>query len=178
MRRWQQVCCCVDGGDPSRAALDEAVLVAKMANAALRMLHVRTPPPAVVGAAGEPFGAGIWALQPVPEEDRTWLAEWRARAARQLGRDVALDELDGPAGDVIAAHGRSIDCDVIVVGTRGQGGLARAVFGSVADDVARHAPCPVLVVRAPGERAADAREGSATHVGHDAPLGREPSGLP
>ena len=40
-----------------------------------------------------------------------------------------------------------IDAGLIVVGTRGRGGLRRAFMGSVCDSVVRHAHCPVLVVR-------------------------------
>jgi len=49
-------------------------------------------------------------------------------------------EADGhPAGEV--------DADLIVIGSRGFGGLRRALLGNVADSVVRHAHCPVLVVR-------------------------------
>jgi nucleotide-binding universal stress UspA family protein len=37
--------------------------------------------------------------------------------------------------------------DLIVLGTRGRSSLAHAVTGSVAEQVVRHAPCPVLTVR-------------------------------
>jgi nucleotide-binding universal stress UspA family protein len=39
--------------------------------------------------------------------------------------------------------------DYIVIGTRGRGGLERALLGSVADRVVRTAPCPVVTVRQP-----------------------------
>jgi len=40
-----------------------------------------------------------------------------------------------------------IDAGLVVVGSRGLGGVRRALVGSVSDSVVRHAPCPVLVVR-------------------------------
>jgi nucleotide-binding universal stress UspA family protein len=42
-----------------------------------------------------------------------------------------------------------IGADLIVIGSRGFGGLKRALLGNVADSVVRHAHCPVLVVRPP-----------------------------
>ncbi len=43
---------------------------------------------------------------------------------------------------------------LIVMGSRGLGGVKRALMGSVSDSVVRHAHCPVLVVRPEDERAA------------------------
>jgi len=40
-------------------------------------------------------------------------------------------------------------CDLVVMSTHGRGGLARLVLGSVAEALARQAPCPVLLVRRP-----------------------------
>ena len=40
-----------------------------------------------------------------------------------------------------------LDAGLIVVGSRGLGGVRRALIGSVSDSVVRHAHCPVLVVR-------------------------------
>ena len=51
-----------------------------------------------------------------------------------------------PAEDIIDAA-IAEDVDLIVMSTHGRGGLARWTFGGVADKVARHSPCPVLLVR-------------------------------
>jgi nucleotide-binding universal stress UspA family protein len=40
-----------------------------------------------------------------------------------------------------------LNVDVIVVGSHGRGALERLLLGSVSDQVVRHAPCPVLVIR-------------------------------
>jgi nucleotide-binding universal stress UspA family protein len=51
-----------------------------------------------------------------------------------------------PADEVIAAA-REWTAELIVLGTHGRSGVARAVLGSTAEAVVRHAPCPVVVVR-------------------------------
>jgi nucleotide-binding universal stress UspA family protein len=49
---------------------------------------------------------------------------------------------------------KDIGAGLIIIGSRGLGGIKRAVIGSVSDSVVRHAPCPVLVVRRGQEQAA------------------------
>ena len=46
-------------------------------------------------------------------------------------------------------HARDHAFDLIVIGTHGRTGVKRILLGSVAEEVTRHAPCPVLVVRRP-----------------------------
>jgi nucleotide-binding universal stress UspA family protein len=42
---------------------------------------------------------------------------------------------------------KEVDADLIIIATHGYTGLDRALLGSVTERVARHAPCPVLIVR-------------------------------
>jgi nucleotide-binding universal stress UspA family protein len=57
--------------------------------------------------------------------------------------------VEGPAAGVILATARETAADMIVIGTQGRRGLARLLMVSVAEEVVRKAPCPVLTVRAP-----------------------------
>ena len=85
------------------------------------------------------------------------LADYEAAVRDHLTRDV--EELGLP-GDVMlhVVHGRSskellhaaTGAELLVVGRRGEGGFRGLGFGSTADQVVRHAPCPVVVV--PGHR--------------------------
>ncbi|MCB0163275.1 MAG: universal stress protein [Anaerolineae bacterium] len=66
---------------------------------------------------------------------------------RQQGLNVDVTICEGPPADGILYTASEYDVDCIVMSTHGRGGLARWTLGSVADKVARHAPCPVLLVR-------------------------------
>ncbi len=55
----------------------------------------------------------------------------------------------GRAADVLIDAARDLNADLVVVGSRGLGGLQSMLLGSVANEVATQAPCPVLVARTP-----------------------------
>lgn len=54
----------------------------------------------------------------------------------------------GDARDAILEAIDEVHADLVVMGTHGRRGVGRLVLGSVAEDIARRAPCPVLLVRA------------------------------
>ena len=67
---------------------------------------------------------------------------------RAAGGTVAQAHLRmGRADREIAALAEEIGVGLVVMGSRGRGGIRRALLGSVSDSVVRHAHCPVLVVR-------------------------------
>jgi nucleotide-binding universal stress UspA family protein len=55
--------------------------------------------------------------------------------------------VDGDAREAILQAARAVRADLIVIGTHGRRGLTRVLLGSVAEDILRRAPCPVLAVR-------------------------------
>lgn len=70
----------------------------------------------------------------------------RLRAASSV--PVSTRVRVGPAGaETLAALDERADLDLVIMGSHGRTGLQRALLGSVAEKVVRHAPCPVLVAR-------------------------------
>ena len=76
------------------------------------------------------------------------LLDAQAEEIEAAGSSVAQAHLGiGKTDEEIVALGEELGAGLIVVGSRGRGGLKRALMGSVCDSVVRHAHCPVLVVR-------------------------------
>lgn len=67
---------------------------------------------------------------------------------RNLGVRVNFLVWEGEPGSAIVSAAASEQADMVIVGSHGRGALGRLVLGSVSQHVMRHAPCPVLVVRA------------------------------
>ncbi|MCO1595815.1 universal stress protein [Micromonospora sp. RHAY321] len=121
----------VDGSEPSLVALGFAAERAAQRRVPLRVLHAWTQGPG--GAAGVPDerAAVEQALEP-----------WR-RTFPELA--VTVDLVAGsPAATLVDA---SQQAALVVVGSRGRGGLAGMLLGSVSQQVIQHAHCPVAVVR-------------------------------
>lgn len=83
------------------------------------------------------------------------LADYEAAVLDDLRADLdGLGLPDSVALHLHASHGRSSQrvleaakgADLLVVGSRGEGGFKGLGFGSTADQVSRHAPCPVVIV--------------------------------
>jgi nucleotide-binding universal stress UspA family protein len=67
---------------------------------------------------------------------------------KQEGVSVAEAHLVRGRPDREVVHlGEEIGAGLIILGSRGLGGVRRALMGSVSDSVVRHAHCPVLIVR-------------------------------
>jgi nucleotide-binding universal stress UspA family protein len=136
----------IDGSDHSRQALEWAVREAAMRNAPLSVLAVHQ------------VAASPWTGRPIlypgdqPEMEKMRLAaqELTQKAVKEAGEpgpaSVAVRVITGlPAIELINA---SSDSDLVVVGSRGGGGFARLLLGSVSNQVVHHAACPVVVIPA------------------------------
>ena len=88
------------------------------------------------------------ALEEIRQEAQGVLDE-QIRKVEEAGGTVAGAHLQmqGPKDQAIVRLSEELGAGLIVMGSRGLGGLRRALLGSVSDSVVRHAHCPVLVVR-------------------------------
>jgi nucleotide-binding universal stress UspA family protein len=155
-----------DFSETSDAALAYAKTLAGCLGASLHVLHVFAEPYAPALYAPEVYAA-------VPEEAREEaLEQVRALLAERLSAEEVIyfrgtrAILSGVAAKKIVRYAADHDVQLIVMGTHGRGGMSHFILGSVAEQVVRTAPCPVLTVREPGRResSADAAAVPAEHV--------------
>ena len=90
-------------------------------------------------------------LEDTAERELPKLAECEECA----GLDLEELIVHGEAASEIVRVARERKVDLIVIASHGRTGLGRILFGSTAEAVVRHAPCPVLVVKPPQEDEAD-----------------------
>ena len=88
------------------------------------------------------------ALEAIKAETQKVLDE-QVRKVQEAGGSVKEGHLKiGERRDEAIIHmAEELGAGLIVMGSRGLGGVRRALMGSVSDSVVRHAHCPVLVVR-------------------------------
>ena len=150
MSRYHQILVPVDGSPTSEKALDEAIRLAQLSGARLRLVHVVDELSYVNGFES----AMNYVNEIIPlmrEAGEKLLAHDRKKALdKGVSADCVLVE-GGPDRicDHVAEQARRAKADLIVVGSHGRRGIGRVLLGSDAEQIVRHAPVPVLVVRAP-----------------------------
>lgn len=127
-----------DGSSESKGALRRAEALARGTHAAIELVTVVTPPAAVPVMV-----PGAYAPESPPHAEQA-LNEGVHSVDPALAA-VAVRRQGAPATRLAEACERG--ADLLVVGSRGYGPLARVLLGSVSREVIRRAACPVLVVR-------------------------------
>jgi nucleotide-binding universal stress UspA family protein len=146
------VLCCADGSELSTAALRAgAALLGRDVPVVLVTVVEETDPTLVAGAG---MAGGVMTPEQHDELEASIVAAGEtvlAEVASELGWDLPDERrvvLRGGAGPTICAYAVETGARAIVIGSRGRGGLARAVLGSCSDHVVRNAPCSVVVTNA------------------------------
>ena len=139
-----------DFSTASDAALAHAETLAKQAGASRLIVHVEEPPLA--------YGGGeLYYGLPEPNSERIqkMLEDVRPRdPAVPFEHRLTMGD---PAGEVVRLAGDE-GCEMIVMGTHGRTGLTRLLMGSVAEQIVRRAPCPVLIYREAAEKLTAGRQ--------------------
>ena len=133
-----------DGSSLAAHAVEVGSELARSLGSEVALIYVVDPAKTVMAEGGVPAAE----LMRLAEQDgRTLLAALQARSKFHAAPRELL-EIGKPATEIVkAANGW--EADLIVVASHGRSGVGRLVLGSVAEEVMRHAPCSVLVVRAP-----------------------------
>jgi nucleotide-binding universal stress UspA family protein len=108
-----------------------------------RMRYPTTAPQSVHGQL-------VAMIKELEAERRAELDRVLERAAAELDDKITRVTRYTPTGDPaeeIVATANDFDADLVVVGARGLGGMARVLLGSVSQKVLHHARCPVLIVK-------------------------------
>ena len=139
----------VDFSDAARPVLLYALDVARDRGAEVTLIHVVGVPVApfdpAYGVAADP--KMLLDLQAGAEKGLADLAAW-AHAEAGIGAHAKV--LTGAPTREIVREAREGAYDLVVLGTHGRTGLRHVFLGSVAENVVRLAPCPVLTVRLKG----------------------------
>ena len=140
----QRIVVGIDGSDTAAHALDWAVAEAAVRDATLEVVHAWSMPYAYA-----PMGVGTMPIDAAAyeREGKELLADEVDRAlARAAERppEVHRTLVEGPAAATLLHL--AAGADLLVVGTRGRGGVTEMVLGSVSRQCTHHAPCPVVVV--------------------------------
>lgn len=146
---YKRILVAMDGGAASELALEQAMIIARAANAEVEVVHVVDD--------RSPF-LDVSNLDPVRLlEDLTTAGEGVLAAAasrlaasgiRHVTRMLGKPTADGDVATAIATEANGWGADLVVMGTHGRRGVRRLVMGSVARSVITLAVAPVLLVRA------------------------------
>jgi nucleotide-binding universal stress UspA family protein len=136
---YQKILVAYDGSPDGREALAQAGNLASKSGATVRLLAIIDPSENMLAAEG---------MSVVPDNQRfvvQSVLDAGVRRLQSIGCAATNDVKFGNPSEQIVLSAREMNADLIVVGHRDQGTLARWLNGSVGASILHHAPCSVLV---------------------------------
>jgi nucleotide-binding universal stress UspA family protein len=145
---YQRILVPVDGSACANRGLSEAISVAKLSGAQIRIVHVIDEPVVALGS-GAVAGVGSDIIGLARETALRVLADATelVKAANVPVDHVLLDSFDGRLCDLVIKAIKTWRADLLVIGTHGRRGIGRFLLGSDAEQILRLSPVPVLLVR-------------------------------
>jgi nucleotide-binding universal stress UspA family protein len=141
-----------DGSSEARLAARTAVELAQKTDSEVHLIHVFDVALIALLYPEATDQKGVKVPEAILEEDLQRHArevlDTEVKRLRSAGGTVAQSHLMmGEVAREIVHLAEDLGVGLIVMGSRGRGGIRRALMGSVSDSVVRHAPCPVMVIR-------------------------------
>jgi nucleotide-binding universal stress UspA family protein len=143
----------LDGSEAAEKALNLALDMARCYGGTVTLIQVQEEAldvgtAAVARATALATGSEQQAMEIMRQQSEAYL---RTVMQPKVGIGVVMDAVvvPGKPAEGIVSYATKYAIDLIVMATHGRTGLRRLAFGSVAEDVLRAAPCPVVVIRPP-----------------------------
>jgi nucleotide-binding universal stress UspA family protein len=146
MEAYDRILVPTDGSAQVESAIEHAVEVADVHGASVHGLHV-IGTDAFAGVAMETSWGSIDQLL---RDDAEEAVERIRDLAAERGVPVRTEVVEGNPSREIVSYAESTDCDLVVMGTHGRGGIDRLLLGSVAESVVRASSVPVTTVPVAG----------------------------
>lgn len=134
-----------DGSEFSKAAVQEAIIIARACSSSLSVLLVFE-----VSAEVELWD--VLSTEKLEKQMRNYLGGIKAKAVRAGVRCEVILHLGDDPYKLIVAEAKKRKISAIIMGSHGRTGLTRLMMGSTVQRVIGHAPCKVLVVPAKAKR--------------------------
>jgi nucleotide-binding universal stress UspA family protein len=138
---FKKILVAVDGSEQSIKAANTAGDLARSMEADLIVVTTYEP---IHSYKGQPY------IQKEISERMEWAEKAQKEALKSIGKipgELTQEILEGPAAEAILKVVDARGVDLVVMGTRGLGGLKGTLLGSQSQKVIRHAPCAVMVVK-------------------------------
>jgi nucleotide-binding universal stress UspA family protein len=142
----QRILVPTDFTETSDRALDFALELARKFDASITLVHVYQIPAMGFADGGYIAGAEVAAQLSTAGQKRL---DALVESKKTSGVPMKAVLREGVAWEDVNALAKEIDANLIVIGTHGRRGLARALLGSVAENVIRTSNIPVLVIHGP-----------------------------
>ena len=152
---YKRILVSLDGSPTAERGLDEAVRLAQGEGATLRLMHVVDPIPFTVGyeALGGETRSEIASIENAAQQMLDDAKQRALAAGAKNVETVLVERTTARISERIVEQARAWGAELIVIGTHGRRGVGRVLLGSDAEQTARIAPVPVLLVRVPEEGA-------------------------
>ncbi|MDY7033663.1 MAG: universal stress protein [Thermodesulfobacteriota bacterium] len=140
----------VDFSAFSKYALKYGAVLARLFDARILILHVISQEWLDEMKAVQYFGGAIDSPEELLARKKSYVAEMIEKMIKEEIDETSLEDkliVVGVPADEIIRLAEEREIDLIIVGTHGRSGLSKVFLGSVAQRVARRAPCSVLCVR-------------------------------